>query len=308
MIRFSVVIPVFKAEGCLAELYRRLKDSLENISEDFEIIFVEDCSGDNSWSIIADICKTDKRVKGIKLSRNFGQHFAITAGIDHSRGEWVIIMDCDLQDQPEEIPRLYAKAKEGYDMVIIRRVGRKDTLLKRFTSWSFYKLFNFLSGSNYDWQIGNYRIMSDKVVDNFRLIREQLRFFPSLAGWLGFSVATIDAAHAARFQGKTSYTFSKLWRLAIDTIIAYSDKPLRMTIQLGFLMAFCSFMFGGYIFYRAIFFGFKVVGWGSLMVSLFFIGGLIIFNLGIIGIYLGKTFDEAKKRPLYIVSKKIGYD
>jgi glycosyltransferase involved in cell wall biosynthesis len=306
MPHLSIVVPVYKAEDCLPELYRRLKESIESITHDFEIIFVEDCGGDKSWDIISSLASSDSRVKGLKFSRNFGQHYGITAGLDRCDGDWVVVMDCDLQDQPEEIPRLYAKAQEGYDIVLAKRGKRKDRLLKRATSGMFYKLFNYLSGMNYDPEVGNFRIFSKIVLINVRQLRENLRFFGCLMEWVGFSTARIEVQHAERYLGKSSYTIMALFQLAADTIIAYSDKPLRFAIQMGFIMSTMSFIAGGYILYRSMFYGFDVLGWGSLMVSIYFIGGVTIGILGIIGIYLGKTFDESKKRPLYIVSEKRG--
>jgi len=297
----SVVIPVYKAENCLDELYRRLKSALETITPDFEIVLVEDCGGDSSWEIIEQLASRDARIKGIQFSRNFGQHYGITAGLDHCIGDWVVVMDCDLQDRPEEIPRLYAKAQEGYEIVLARRGKRQDPFLKRCTSRLFYKLFSYLTDIEYDAQTGNFRIMSRKVVDSFRIMREQLRFFGGLVQWLGFPAASIEVEHAERFDGKSSYTIAKLWKLAAETIIAYSDKPLRLAVSFGFLMAFFAFCSGIYIFVRILLYSSPVMGWGSLFVSLYFIGGIIIANLGILGIYLGKTFDESKKRPLYIV-------
>jgi len=297
----SVVIPVYKAEGCLHELYRRLKAALETISEAFEIILVEDCGGDNSWPIILELAKADPRVKGIQFSRNFGQHYGITAGLDRCSGNWVVVMDCDLQDQPEEIPRLYAKCQEGYDVVLARRGVREDRLFKRLTSRVFYGLLNYFAEINYDSEVGNFRIISRNVANNLRGMRERLRFFGGLVDWMGFPTASIDVQHAERYTGKSSYTFIKLWRLAIEAILAHSDKPLRMSIRFGFVMATVSFVYGSYILLRASFYGTPVLGWPSLMVSLYFLGGIIILILGIIGLYLGKTFDEVKQRPLYVI-------
>lgn len=303
MAHISVVIPVYKAEGSLEELYLRLRASLETITKDFEIILVEDCGGDRSWDIITSLAGADERVKGIQFSRNFGQHYGITAGLDHCDGDWVVVMDCDLQDLPEEIPHLHAKALEGYDIVLARRGRRKDPLLKRFSSWIFYKIFSYLSDLSYDGQVGNFRIMSRQVVVNFRRMREQLRFLGGLITWMGFPMTSIDVRHAESFSGKSTYTLRKLWKLASDTVIAYSDKPLRLSVKFGFMLSLLSLVYGSWIVYRAYVYGIPVLGWGSLMVSLYFLGGVIIAILGIIGIYLGKTFDETKKRPLYIVRR-----
>lgn len=300
----SVVIPVYKAQDVLDELYQRLRTSLESITREFEIILVEDCGGDNSWEIISRLADYDQRVRGIQFSRNFGQHYGITAGLEYSRGDWAVVMDCDLQDRPEEIPRLYAKAMQGYDVVLALRGRRKDSLFKRCSSFLFYKIFRYLTDMDYNGQSGNFRIISRKVVDNYLLMREQLRFFGGLIHWLGFPVAYVHVEHGERPKGASTYTFSKLWKLATETIIAYSDKPLRLTVRLGFFMSLASFCFGFYLTVRSLLFNIPVPGWTSLIVSLYFLGGIIIFILGIIGIYLGKTFDEVKKRPLYILRRK----
>lgn len=299
----SVVVPVYRAEHCLDQLYIRLKAALESISPHFEIILIEDCGGDNSWQVIEQLAAADPRVRGIQFSRNFGQHYGITAGLDYCNGDWVVVMDCDLQDRPEEIPRLYAKAQQGFDIVLARREERRDPLGKRVTSWLFYRLFSYLAEIEYDGRTGNFRIMSRKVVENFCRLREQLRFFGGLVQWMGFPTTSIEVEHAERFSGNSTYNLTKLWKLATETLIAYSDKPLRLAIRFGFMMAFFAFCYGMYILGRTLIYGSPIPGWNSLIVSLYFIGGIIISTLGIIGIYLGKTFDECKRRPLYIVRR-----
>lgn len=299
----SVVVPVYKAEDSLRELYTRLVASIEPLSRDFEILLVEDCGGDRSWDIITELSGKDVRVRGIQFSRNFGQHYGITAGIDLAAGDWVVVMDCDLQDPPEEIPRLYRKALEGYDVVAAQRSERKHSPGKRLTSWLFYKVFNYFSGMDYDWRVGNFRIISRRVVGTFRTMREQLRFFGGLVEWMGFPTASVEVRHADRFSGGSTYTLRKLWKLATEAVIAYSDKPLRLAVRLGFAMAIVSFFYGGYILFLALFRGSPVQGWSSMIVSLYLIGGMIIAALGMTGIYIGKIFDEAKKRPLYIIRR-----
>jgi len=304
MPHISVVIPVYKAEACLHELYRRLCVAISPITEDFEIILVEDCGGDNSWAIIGQLAAQDPRVKGVQFSRNFGQHYGITAGLDLCDGDWVVVMDCDLQDRPEEIPRLYAKAQEGYQVVLARRGQRQDSPVKKLGSKLFYTVFNYLADTNYDAEVGNFRIISRKGVIAYRSMREQLRVFGGLVDWMGFSTASIDVQHAERYAGETSYTFRKMLKLASAAVIANSDKPLRMSIKLGFALAFFAFLFGSYILAKALLYGTPVLGWSSLMVSVYFLGGIIITILGVIGLYLGKTFDECKKRPLYVIAKR----
>lgn len=299
----SVVIPVYKAEKCLDELCTRLSKSLTGITSNYEIILVEDCGGDRSWEKIAELSRQDKRVKGVQFSRNFGQHYGITAGLDIAQGQWVVVMDCDLQDAPEEIPRLYKKAQEGFDIVLASRTNRQDSFLKRLTSKVFYKVLSYLADTEYDGSHGNFRIMSKTVVDNFKHMREQLRFFGGLVQWMGFPTTSLEVVHYERFEGQSSYSFKKLVKLATDTIIAFSDKPLRVSIKLGFLMSCLSFAYGAYILMHALINGSTVQGWSSLIVSIYFIGGIIISMLGIIGIYLGKAFDQMKGRPLYIVRR-----
>ena len=302
MAHISVVVPVYHAESCLEELYRRLKAALEPLTADFEIMLVEDCGGDRSWPLIVALAQRDPRVKGIQFSRNFGQHYGITAGLDRCNGDWVVVMDCDLQDRPEEIPRLYAKAQEGHEIVVARRGKRSDPLLKRFSSWLYYSVFSWLADMNYDPQAGNFRILSRKVINNYRNMRERSRFFGSLINWMGFPFTSIDVQHDERFAGDSSYTFGKLWRLGAETIIAYSDKPLRIAVRLGFFIATCAFLYGLYILFLALFHGSPVTGWSSLIVSIYFMGGVIVAILGILGIYLGKTYDETKCRPLYVIN------
>lgn len=302
MPHISVVIPVYKAEACMHELQQRLLNAIEPITSDFEVIFIEDCGGDQSWNLIHEIAKADPRFKGIQFSRNFGQHYGITAGLDHCSGDWVVVMDCDLQDAPEEIPNLYHKALEGFDVVLAQRINRKDKAEKKLSSILFYRLFNYLTDMDYDPQVGNFRIMSHKVVKNCRSLREGMRFLPGMVEWMGFPAAKVEVEHSNRFAGTSSYTFGKLLKLGTDTIIAYSDKPLRMSIKVGFTIAALSFFVGLVLLIYAMFYNIPILGWSSLIISLYFLGGIIIANLGIIGIYLGKTFDETKGRPLYIIN------
>lgn len=304
----SIVSPVYKAENVIDELVSKVIKEVSGITNDFEIILVEDGSSDNSWSAVESNCKKDPRVKGIKLSRNFGQHYATTAGLDFCSGKWVVIMDCDLQDPPEEIHKLYSKALEGYDVVLGKRSNRKDSFIKKFTSRMFFAIFNYLSGMNYDHEVGGFRIVSRKVVNNFCHMREHARFCNGLIEWMGFPTAGVYVEHGKRTSGKSSYNFKSLWRLASDWIVSYSDKPLRVAIKIGFFMSLFSFIYGSFILLKALFFGSEVTGWSSLIVSMYFLSGIIITILGILGLYLGKTFTEIKNRPLYVVHRTSGFD
>lgn len=302
----SIVVPFYKSEKTVEKLFEALCALEESIpGELLEFLFIEDCGDDSSWEIIQELAMRDSRLKAIQFSRNFGQHYAITAGLELCSGDWAVVMDCDLQDRPEEIPRLYAKAMEGYDIVCARRGKRKDPLWKRLASRIFVAFFRWLSGMNYDPEVANFRIVSRKVIDAYCSMQEKLRFFGGHLEWLGFPAAFIDVEHGARHEGKSSYSLRKLINLALDTIIAYSDKPLRISVKLGFLIALGSFFYAMYLTFRKFALDIPVAGWTSMMVSLWFLGGIIIANLGIIGIYLGKVFDETKKRPLYVISKRI---
>lgn len=302
--KLSIVSPVYQAERIVEELIKRIKLAVEQITGDYEIILVEDFSPDNSWEKIAALASTDSRIKGIKLSRNFGQHHAITAGLDACSGEWVVVMDCDLQDRPEEIISLYNKAQEGFDIVFARRVNRQDGFIKKQTSVLFYKLFSYLSGVPQDGTIANFGIYHKKVIAAINTMREPMRAFSPMARWVGFNKTAIDVKHDERFEGKSSYNWSRLINLALDIALAYSDKPLRMVIKTGFIISSLSIL---YALLNVIFFFsgiIKVSGFASLIISIWFLSGLIIFILGIIGLYIGKTFDGIKSRPLYIVNKK----
>lgn len=301
MPHISIVSPVYRAESCVAELCRRLKLALAPISEDFEIILVEDRSPDNSWAAIQNEARKDSRVCGIRLAKNFGQHRAITAGLDIARGDWVVVMDCDLQDPPEEIPQLYAKAREGYEMVVAQFDERSESPLRQKISQSFWAGLSWLAGIPFDPRIGNFRIMSRRVVENFRSYREQLRLLGGITALMGFTTTSLPLKRNERFAGETSYTFRKLLSIAVDIAMAYSDKPLKLSVLAGLMISVLAIIAGAVIFVLGLVGTIDVPGWASVMVSLYLIGGLIIANLGVIGYYIGKTFDETKRRPLYII-------
>lgn len=304
-IHISVVTPVYGCCASLDLLYERLIKTLSSITDDFEIIMVNDASPDNAWEKIKLLASQDSRVKGINFSRNFGQHRAITAGLDYAQGDWTVVMDCDLQDQPEEILKLYEKVQEGYDVVWGKRVDRKDSFFKRLGSKLFYKVYDYFTEKKSDSSIANFSIISKQVVKQLCKLQEQNRNFPLFVEWLGFNVAQIDIEHAAREEGKSSYTLSKLINFAVDSIVSQSNKPLRLSIQFGFLLSLLSMIFAIYLISRYFLFGVPVAGWTSVMVSIYFIGGLLFANMGILGLYLGKIFDETKNRQIYIVKDTI---
>jgi len=304
----SIVSPVYKAETIVHELVKEVKAAVEPITTDFEIILVNDCSPDNSWAKIKEVSEGDYRVKGVHLSRNFGQHYAITAGLNFTKGDWVIVMDCDLQDRPDEIPNLYNKAIEGWDVVMARRTERKDKLAKRITTNLFYRAYNYLSGLDTDRSIANFGIYKAKVIQEYNKMGEGARSFPSLVQFLGFKSCAIDVRHSERFDGKSSYTFATLFKLAGDVIISNSNKPLRMITSLGFIVSVLSFAIAIYN-VLSYYLGFiKVPGFTTTVFSIWFVGGLILTVLGVIGIYIGRIFNEVKGRPLYVVSKVVNIE
>jgi dolichol-phosphate mannosyltransferase len=300
----SVVIPVYRAEFVLDELVNRIETSLNKITKDFEVILVEDCGTDNSWSKIEELALKKTFIKGIKLSRNFGQHYAISAGIDYCTGDWVVVMDCDLQDQPEEIYKMIQEAQKGYDIVYGRRYQRKDTFVKKFFSKLFHKTLSYLTGLDFDPAVANFGLYSKKVISNLKNIQDKIRFFPTMVKWVGFKASSVNIEHASRAEGKSTYSFKKLSKLALDIILANSDKPMRLTVRLGFYVASFAILFGIYIFMRAVFFGFAVTGYASIIFSIWFLSGLILATLGIVGLYIGKIFEGVKNRPVYIIEKE----
>lgn len=301
----SIVSPVYYGEKMLSELVGRIADSVKPITNDYEIILVNDASPDDSWSIIKELCDRDTRVKGINLSRNFGQHYAITAGLLYTKGEWVVVMDCDLQDRPEEIPNLYNKAQEGFDIVYARRAVRQDKFLKKLSSKMFHKTYNWLSGLSTDAAIANFGIYRKKVISEFNRMPEQSRSFPTLVKYLGFKDVSIDVVHSKRAEGKSSYNLSKMIKLSSDIIISNSNKPLRFAVVLGFVMAFISFVLAIYNIVAKWTGIIRVPGYTTTVFSIWFVGGLLLFVMGILGVYIGKIFNQVKGRQLFIVQESI---
>lgn len=298
--KLSVVIPMYGCRAAINELYRRLVESVEVITKDFEIIMVNDACPQNSWEIIQELCQKDSRVKGIELARNFGQMKAILAGLDYSSGDWVVVMDCDLQDRPEEIPNLYHKAMEGYDVVFARRAKRKDSFLKILIANAFYKVYQFATDGNYDGAICNFSIVKRNVVKSYCSMREQHRSYGMYLKWLGYRQAVIDVEHNERFEGKSSYDLKRRFNMAFDILTSQSDKILKMTVNFGVFMAVISFIVIIALIINY-FFGSVSTGWTSIIATMCLIGGIIITVIGIVGIYVGNIFMQVKERPLYVV-------
>lgn len=304
----SIVSPEYKGEKMVHELVTRIITSVESITPDYEIILVNDASPDDTWQVIEQECRLNPKVKGLNLSRNFGQHYAITAGLTYTTGDWVVVMDCDLQDRPEEIPYLYAKAQEGYDSVLAQRIQRSHGWFKRMGSKWFYKVFSYLTETKQDASVANFGIYNRKVIDAVLSMGDAMRYFPTQIQWVGFKKAYLPIQHDERAEGKSSYNFRCLFRLAFDTIIAFSDKPMRLMVNMGLLVTLVAFVIGIVFIVRYCMGLIEVLGFASLIISLWLLGGIIISLIGIVGIYLGKLFEKAKDRPTFIVKDKCNID
>ncbi len=302
---FSIVIPVYGCKGALVELCDRLKKSLEKITSSYEIILVNDACPQNSWETIEKICKTNKNIIGVELSRNYGQMKAILAGLDISTGKNVVVMDCDLQDRPEEIPNLYKKLNEGYDVVIAKRASRKDKKRKILAAKLFYKLYSMAIGHKYDPELCNFSIMRRNVVDAYCKMREEHRAFIMYVQWLGFRQAFLPVEHAERKEGKSSYSMRRRIKLAIEILLSQSDAFLKFIAATGLILSLISFLAIITLIIIHIFFYPQLSGWLSLICAVCLMGALNIFVIGIVGLYVGKIFTQVKERPLYIVRSTI---
>ena len=306
--KISVVSPVYRGERMVTELVRRNVEALRTITEEYEIILVNDASPDESWREIVKECQKNPKVKGLNLSRNFGQHYAITAGLSYATGEWVVVMDCDLQDRPEEIPNLFAKAQEGYDSVLAQRVQRSHGWFKKLGSRLFYRVFSYLTETKQDASVANFGIYNRKVIDAVLSMGDAMRYFPTQIQWVGFKKAYLPIQHDERAEGKSTYNLSRLFRLAFDTIISFSDKPMRLMVKLGMFVTLASFIVGIVFVVRYCMGLIEVMGFASLIISLWLLAGIIISLIGVVGIYLGKLFEKAKDRPTFIVNEKLNVD
>jgi dolichol-phosphate mannosyltransferase len=304
----SVVVPVFQAERTLEALCKELAAVLDPLGVAYEIILVDDRSKDRSWSVILGLVPAYPSILAVRLSRNFGQHYAVSAGLALAQGDWCVVMDCDLQDRPRDIPRLIEKAREGFDIVLARRQNRTDPFWKSVSSRVFYKVFSWLSSYPMDPSVGTFRILRRPVVDAFRRMPENFRLFGAMIYWLGFETAFIDVEQSEPEMGrKSSYNLTKLLRLAMDGMVGFSNRPLQLSIVIGFAMSLASGAFAARLLIKYLIVGpFTLPGWLSTVTITAFMGGLILLNLGIIGIYVGRIYDHTKGRPLYVVDTIVG--
>ena len=300
-VRLSVIVPVFNEEENLARLYARLSPVLEGITPDHEIVMVDDGSRDGSWAAIVSLHERDGRVRGVRFCRNFGHHIALTAGLDMAEGDLVAMMDADLQDNPEDLPRLIQKIGEGYFLVYGIRKARQDPLFKRIAGNLFWKWINRVGGVAMPENQTMLRVMRREVVEALRGMREAHRFVHGLMAWTGFPWTTVEVEHSPRTAGKTKYNLGRMFSLAINAVTSFSVLPLRLSTYLGLGVAFLSVVLGIAVILRKIFWGYGVLGYASMMAAMLFLGGVILTVLGIIGEYLGKLYIQALERPVYLV-------
>ena len=303
--RLSIISPVYGSAAIVAPLVARIVAAVTPVTPDFEIVLVEDCSPDDSWAQIVASAQRDYRVRGLRLSRNFGQHAAITAGLAQARGDYAVVMDCDLQDDPSYIPALLAKAREGYDIVLTRREERRHAWHRNLTARMFNTVFNLLSGHRpSDMRVGGYSLLSRKVIDAFLRIHDVHRHYLLILGWMGFPTAQIPVEHRLRHSGSSAYTFRKLVRHALAGLTSQSTLLLKISIGIGFGYCCAALLGAVYLCIGYFLHGFRA-GWASTIVLLLASTGLILMAVGILGIYIGNIFEQVRNRPLYLIQDHI---
>ncbi|AOQ25329.1 putative glycosyltransferase [Moorella thermoacetica] len=304
-VRYTIIIPVYNEEDVIRETYRRLTLVMQSLCEPYELLFVNDGSEDRTAEIIEVLAETDDSVRLLNFSRNFGHQIAITAGMDYARGDAIVIIDADLQDPPELIPRMIEKWQEGYEVVYARRVQRKgETLFKKWTASLFYRTLRMMTEVDIPLDTGDFRLIDRKVCDVMHGIREKSRFIRGLISWIGFRQAAIEYIREERFAGKTKYPLKKMLRLAIDGITSFSHKPLKLATYLGLALSLPSFAYLVFSLGLKIFTAGTISGGRWLITLLLLLNGVNFILLGILGEYIGRIYDETKDRPLYILRNK----
>lgn len=304
----SVVSPVYRAEAMIDELVERIVSAAGPVEGGFELILVDDASEDGSWQHLCRWAHREPRLRACRLSRNFGQHATITAGLSLARGEWIVVMDCDLQDRPEEIPRLYAKALEGFDVVVARRRQRRDGPLRELASRLFYSGFAYLTGTRQDASVANFGIYHRRVIAAVLSMGDRVRFFPAMVRWVGFRRTELWVEHANRRAGRSTYDLRRLTRLALDSSLAHSDKPLRIILTIGFFVTLGS-LFAAMALVLATLTGKAAAGgMAGVLLSVWLLGGMILLALGLVGLYVGSAHEQGKARPVFVIAEQIGGD
>jgi dolichol-phosphate mannosyltransferase len=301
----SIILPCFNEEGNIVEIYEKIKTQIDTIGYNFELIFIDDGSTDQTLHTIKSLTRADNRVKCISFSRNFGHQAALKAGFDFCHGDCAITMDADLQHPPSLLAEMIENWEDGFEIVFTLRKDESETgFFKRFTSNFFYKLMNYMSGLNLQKGAADFRLIDRKIIDIFKdQISEYHLFYRGLISWVGFKTKSIEYAPSARHTGKTKYTFMKMLNFALNGITSFSIKPLRLSIIIGFILAFMSFVYAIYAVVASVLLNQTIVGWTSLIFSVLFIGGIQLIFMGIIGEYIGKIFIEIKQRPIYLVKE-----
>lgn len=306
--KLSIIIPIYNEEKNIEELSRRLYAVLKRVSEDFEIIYVNDGSTDKSLSLLKSLAQRDKRIKIISFSRNFGHQVAITAGLDNCRGDCAVIIDGDLQDPPELIPKLINKWQEDYQVVYAKRESRQgEPYLKLITAFVFYRVIKKIAKIDMPVDVGDFRLIDRQVIEALKKMPERQRFIRGMVAWTGFNQTGVKFKRDERGAGKTKYSYSKSIELALAGITSFSFIPLRLATYLGLIVSGLSFLYGIYVLYLKFIRGMTVQGWASIMVTVLFLGGVQLITLGIIGEYIGRLGEESKQRPTYVVKEKINF-
>ena len=297
----SVVVPAFNEEEVLPEFHRRLTTVVDALDISCEILYINDGSSDGTLEVIRNFA--DPRVAVIDLSRNFGKEIALTAGLDHARGEAVVVIDADLQDPPELIPELIEKWQEGYDVVYARRTARDgESFLKKLTAKLFYRFIQGVSRVKIPEDTGDFRLLSRRAVEALKKLRETHRFMKGLFAWIGYPQVAVNYRRDPRLAGKSKWSYWQLWNFALEGITSFTINPLKIATYIGLTTSVVSFMYALFIIYKTLVYGDPVQGYPSLMVVILFLGGVQLTSLGVIGEYLGRMFNETKHRPLYFVN------
>jgi polyisoprenyl-phosphate glycosyltransferase len=299
----SIVVPAYNEQEVLPEFHRRMTSVLRVLGLDYEIVYINDGSKDRTLELLRELQANDRHVAIVDLSRNFGKEIAMTAGLDYARGDAIVVIDADLQDPPELIPKLIGGWREGFDVVYATRSARGgETMLKKTTAHFFYRVMQSVSRFKIPEDTGDFRLLSRRAVDALKQLREQHRFMKGLFAWIGYPQKAIPYIRDPRFAGETKWNYWRLWNFAIEGITSFTIAPLKLAMYVGLLVALGAFSYGAIIVIKTLLFGNPVAGYPSLMVVILFLGGVQLVALGIIGEYLGRMFDETKGRPLYLVN------
>lgn len=304
---FSIIIPLYNEEKTIPELVTRLAAVTDGMNDPWELILVDDGSTDGSFTAMCALHRNDPRIKVVRLSRNFGHQIAISAALDLAQGDAVILMDGDLQDPPELLPQLIKLWKDGYHVVYTVKTSRKENWLKRLAFKSFYRVLSAMSSIKIPMDAGNFSLMDRRVVEVLRTMPERNRYISGLRAWAGFQQTAVYYDRGPRFAGKPQMSLGRLFHLALDGIFSFSNAPLRAAIYFGMAAAMVSFAGGLYVVYEKLFTNLAILGWASTIVSILFVGGMILMTLGVIGEYISRIYEEVKKRPLYVIRDKIGF-